>query len=157
MMQTKHCAIFIGMTIALGCAVPVAGQEKQLKKSDLPAAVQKAAAEQSKGSTVKGYSQEKEGGQMQYEVSLLVNGYSKDITMDAQGNVMEIEEEVDIKAVPPEVRNGLQKQAGDGRIGKVESLTKRGTLVAYEAQVNKGVKHSEVQVGPDGKGLNHKE
>jgi uncharacterized membrane protein YkoI len=119
--------------------------------------VQKAAAEQSKGSTVKGYSQENEGGQIQYEVSLLVNGHSKDITMDAQGNVMEIEEEVDIKAVPPEVRNGLQKQAGDGRIGKVESLTKRGTLVAYEAQVNKGVKHSEVQVGPDGKALNHKE
>jgi hypothetical protein len=39
----------------------------------------------------------------------------------------------------------------------VESLTKHGTLVAYEAQVlNKG-KKSEIQVGPDGKPLAHEE
>ena len=38
-------------------------------------------------------------------------------------------------------------------IGKVESLTKKGKLVAYEAVVTNGKKHSEIQVGPDGKKL----
>ena len=156
-MRIKHCAICVGVTIAIGCAVTVTAQEKQLKKSDLPAAVQKAADEQSKGTTVKGYSQEREGGQLVYEVALVTNGHSKDISMDAQGNVMEIEEEVDMKALPAEVRDGLQKQAGNGKIGKVESLTKRGTLVAYEAQVHSGTKRSEIQVGPDGKTFDHKE
>ena len=85
---------------------------------------------------------------MAYEVALMVNGHSKDITMDAQGNVLEIEEEVDMKALPAEVREGLRKQAGKASIGKIESLTKRGTLVAYEAQVHDGKKHSRYRWGP---------
>jgi uncharacterized membrane protein YkoI len=119
--------------------------------------VQKTADEQSKGATVKGYSQENEKGQVVYEVALLVNGHGKDITIDGQGNVTEVEEEVDMKLLPKEVREGLQKQAGKASIGKVESLSKRGTLVAYEAQVHSGKKRSEIQVGPDGKALDHKE
>jgi hypothetical protein len=92
-----------------------------------------------------------------YEVALMVNGHSKDITMDGQGNVTEVEEEADIKSLPAEVREGLQKQAGQANIGKVESLTKQRTLVAYEAQIHTGKKRSEVQVGPDGMPLDYKE
>jgi len=44
--------------------------------------VQKTADEQSKGATVKGYSLEKENGQVAYEVALVVSGHTKDITMD---------------------------------------------------------------------------
>ena len=153
----RHKAAFAIMALALCCAVTVFGQEKQLKKSDLPAAVQKTADQQSKGATVKGYSREKENGQVLYEVALIVNGHTKDITMDGQGNVMEVEEEADMKSLPVEVREGLQKQAGKANIGKVESLTKHGTLVAYEAQARDGKKRSEIQVGPDGKPLAHKE
>src|SRR5207237_1167521 len=118
---------------------------------------QKTADDQSKGATVRGYSKETEDGKLEYEMQLTVNGHSKDITMDPQGNVMEIEEEVDIKTLPAEVSSGLEKQAGKAAIGKVESLTKHGSLVAYEAQVRDGKKRSEIQVGPDGKPLAHKE
>ena len=135
--------VAVATMLALCCAVSALGQEKKLKKSDLPAAVQKTADEQSKGATVKGYSKETEDGKLEYEVQLTANGHSKDITIDPQGNVMEIEEEVDMKALPAEVREGLQKQAGKATVGKVESLTKHGTLVAYEAQVRDGKKHSE--------------
>lgn len=44
-----------------------------------------------------------------------------------------------------------------GTIGKVESLTKKGQLVAYEAVVKTGTKRREIQVGPDGKKLAHPE
>jgi uncharacterized membrane protein YkoI len=155
-MQSRRWAVVVAV-LALCCAVSAFGQEKKLKKSDLPAAVQKTADEQSKGATVKGYGQETEDGKVAYEVQLTVDGHSKDITMDPQGNVMEIEEEVDMKTLPAEVRSGLQKQAGNATVGKVESLTKHGSLVAYEAQVRDGKKHSEIQVGPDGKPLDHKE
>jgi uncharacterized membrane protein YkoI len=155
-MQFRRMAVVV-MVLAMCCAVSALGQEKKLKKSDLPAAVQKTADEQSKGATVRGYGQETEDGKVAYEVQLMVNGHSKDITMDPQGNVMEIEEEVDMKSLPAEVREGLQKQAGKATVGKVESLTKHGSLVAYEAQVREGKKHSEIQVGPDGKALDHKE
>jgi hypothetical protein len=40
---------------------------------------------------------------------------------------------------------------------KVESITKHDRLVAYEAKVLTGTKKSEIQVGPDGKPLDHEE
>jgi hypothetical protein len=131
--------------------------EKRIKKSDLPPAVQKTADEQSKGASVKGYNKEIENGKVEYEVELLVNGHSKDVSIDPEGNVVEVEEEVALDSLPAAVRDGLQKKAGNGKIAKVESLTKHGTLVAYEAQVRNGAKRSEIQVGPDGKPLDHKE
>ena len=155
-MQSRRWAV-VATVLALCFAVSAFGQEKKVKKSDLPAAVQKTADEQSKGATVRGYGQETEDGKVAYEVQLTVNGHGKDITIDPQGNVMEIEEEVDMKSLPAEVRAGLEKQAGKATLGKVESLTKHGSLVAYEAQVRDGEKHSEIQVGPNGKPLDHKE
>jgi len=46
---------------------------------------------------------------------------------------------------------------GGGKIGKVESITKQGKLVAYEAHVTTNGKRSEIQVGPDGRPLAHEE
>ena len=40
---------------------------------------------------------------------------------------------------------------------KVESLTKHDKLVAYEAKVQANGKKNEIQVGPDGKPLDHEE
>ncbi len=77
--------------------------------------------------------------------------------MDANGNVLEIEEEVALDELPQSVREGLWYKAGTGRVTKVESLTKRGALIAYEAQVLTGNKRSEIQVGPAGKPLDHEE
>lgn len=79
------------------------------------------------------------------------------MTIDSTGNVLEVEEQVLLDSLPEAVRSGLQQAAGAGRITNVESLTKRGTLVAYEAHVRTGQKRSEVQVGPDGKPLAHRE
>jgi uncharacterized membrane protein YkoI len=119
--------------------------------------VQKTADEESKGATVKGYSSEKEGGKQLYEVEMAVNGHSKDVTIASDGSVVEIEEEVALDTLPDAVREGLQKSAGTGKITKVESLTKHNRLLAYEAQVRDGNKRSEIQVGPEGKPLAHKE
>jgi uncharacterized membrane protein YkoI len=132
-------------------------QEKKIKRSELPAVVEKATVEQSKGATIRGFSEERENGQTTYEVKMLANGHSKDVQMDANGVVIEIEEQVDLQAVSAEVRAGLQAKLGKGTITKVESITKEDTLVAYEAQVVTDGKRSEVQVGPDGKPLDHEE
>ena len=71
--------------------------------------------------------------------------------------MLEIEAEVALDSLPAAVKAGLLQLAGPGKITQVESLTKRGVLVAYEAQVRTGTKRSEVQVGPDGKPLDHEE
>jgi hypothetical protein len=135
----------------------VSAQEKKIKRSDLPPAVEKTVAAQSTGATIRGFSTEKEKGQTLYEVEMTVNGHTKDISMGADGSIVEIEEQVALDSLSPEVKAGLQAKAGKGKILKVESLTKKDKLVAYEAQVETNGKKSEVQVGPDGKPLDHEE
>jgi hypothetical protein len=135
----------------------IQSQEKKLKREELPPAVERTVAEQSKGAAIRGFSTELEDGKRLYEVELVVSGHGKDISMDEQGNIVEVEEEVSIESLPGPVKEGLTKAAGSGTVGKVESITKRGKLVAYEGVVKTGMKHSEIQVGPDGKKLAHPE
>ena len=130
-------------------------KEKKLKHSELPAAVQRTADAQSAGATVKGYSSEEENGHVVYEVAMTMRGHGRDVSIGADGTVLEIEEEVAFDSLPAAVRTGLRQLAGSGTIGKVESLTKGGTIVAYEAHVKTDDKRSEIQVGPDGKPLAH--
>ena len=132
-------------------------QEKKLKRDELPPAVEKTVAEQSKGATIRGFTTEMEGGKRLYEVELVANGHTKDISMDKQGNIVEVEEEVSLESLPSPVKDALTSAAGSGTLAKVESLTKKGKLVAYEADVKTGTKRSEIQVGPDGKKLAHPE
>ncbi len=69
-------------------------QEKKIQRSALPPAVEKTVVEQSKGSTIRGSSQEKENGQTYYEAELMVNGHTKDVLVDVTGSVVEVEEQV---------------------------------------------------------------
>jgi uncharacterized membrane protein YkoI len=147
-------------TLAAGLlllAVNGSAQEKKIKRADLPPAVEKTVAAQSAGATIRGFSTEKENGQTLYEAELTVNGHSKDISMTADGSIVEIEEQVSLDSLPAEVKAGLQAKAGNGKILKVESLTKKDKLVAYEAKVETNGKKTEIQVGPDGKPLDHEE
>ena len=142
-------ALLIGLsTLSLAQA-----QEKKLKREQLPPAVEKTVATESQGATINGFATEVDKGRRLYEVELTVNGHSKDISMNKNGNVVEVEEEVMMDSLPANVQEGLRKAAGAGTIGKIESLTKGGKLVAYEAHVKTGTKHSEIQVGPNGEKL----
>ena len=76
----------------------VLAQGKKIKRSDLPQAVEKTVATQSTGATVRGFSQEKEKGQTFYEAELTVHGHNKDVLMNANGAVVETEEQVEMNA-----------------------------------------------------------
>lgn len=131
--------------------------EKKISQASLPPAVQKTVQEQSKGAAIKGYSQETENRQTLYEVEMMANGHSKDINIASDGRIVEVEEQIEFNALPADVQRALKAKAGKGEITKVESITKGGKLVAYEAQV-KGLAHrKEIQVGPDGSELSHEE
>ena len=141
------------LTLMVCAAGASAAQERKITRADLPAAVERTVAAQSQGATIRGFSQEKEKGQTLYEVEMIVAGHGKDVTIDTSGTVVEVEEQVALSALPAPARAALLARAGAGKITTVESLTKRGTLVAYEAHVVTNGKRSEIQVGPDGKPL----
>ena len=153
----RHIEKWMVVAALASLAGVASAQERKIERSALPPAVEKALQGELNGATVKGFSTEKEKGQTYYEAELMVDGHSKDVLFDAQGNVTEVEEQVALDKLPAEVKAGLETKAGKGKITKVESITKKGTVKAYEAQVSTGGKHSEVQVGPDGKALGHEE
>jgi len=145
------------LVACLAIAATAFAQETKIKRADLPPAVEKTVADASKGATIKGFSKEMEHGKTTYEVELVVNGHSKDVEIDSTGAIVEVEEEVALSSLPPSVAAGLNAKAAGGKILKVESLTKNGKLVAYEAKVEASGKKHEIQVGPDGKPLDHEE
>lgn len=146
----KFCGAILFVVVAWSLAD---AQEKKIRREQLPPAVEKTVARESEGATIKEFATEVEHGQKLYEVSLNVNGHSKDILIDKNGNIVEVEEQVSLGSLPAAVQDALKKAAGTGSIEVVESLTKNGTLVAYEAQIKHGKKRSEVQVGPNGEKL----
>ena len=154
----RKTLIFASLLSAFAiAAVNCRAQEKQIKRSELPPAVEARVAAESAGAVIKGFSSEKEKGHTYYEMELTVNGRSKDVTMDESGAVVEVEQEVVFDELPPSVKDGLKAKAGGGKIVKVESLTKPDKLVAYEADGVMSGQRSEIQVGPDGKPLAHEE
>jgi len=156
-MNSRNKIIFASLLVTIVIASAAQAQERKIKRSQLPPAVEKTVAEQSQGATIKGFSTEIEKGKRVYEAEMTVNGHGKDMIVDAKGNVVEIEEEVAMDSLSQAVKDGLTKAAGTGTISKIESLTKNGTIVAYEAVVKRGAKRSEIQVGPNGEKLAHPE
>ena len=148
---------YIGLAAALTFPALAFAQEHSITRSQLPPAVESSLGKQMDGATVKGFSTERENGKTVYEAELLVNGHSKDVSFAANGEVQEVEEQVDLASLPPDVTASLTAKAKGGKIAKVESLTKHGKLVAYEAAVDRNGRHSEIQVGPHGGKLQHEE
>lgn len=157
-MRSPH-VFALAVIVAALSTIPSLAQEqgKKINRSDLPSAVEKTVATQIHGATIRGFNEEQENGKTYYEAELTVNGHSKDVLIEASGAIAEVEEQVDLVSLPPGVRGGLQAKAGKGKIRKVESISKHDKLVAYEAKVVTDGKRSEVQVGPDGKPLDHEE
>jgi uncharacterized membrane protein YkoI len=124
--------------------------EKKVKMKDLPPAVQDTVRQQSKGATIRGLAQETEDGVMNYEVELKVGGHNKDVLIDPTGVVVEIEEQVTLDSLPPAVKTTVMQNAGKGKIGMIESITKGNIVVAYEAHIRKAGKSVEIKVAPDG-------
>ncbi|MGH9765969.1 MAG: PepSY domain-containing protein [Blastocatellia bacterium] len=129
------------------------GTERPVRMKDLPQAVQATVRAESRGAIVRGLSMETENGQTFYEVELRVKGRIKDVLIDANGNVVEVEEQVTLASLPPAARAEIVRQAGKGRILLVESIKKNNAVVAYEAHVRTAGKISEIKVDPDGKPL----
>ena len=151
MLRVKPVSAFLFSLSLAFCATALAqNSEKKIKMTDLPEAVRKTVQEQSKGATLRGLAKEVEDGKTFYEAELKVNGRNRDVLIDPTGAVVEIEEQVTLASLPANVKATIQKAAGKGKILIVESVTKNNTLEAYEAQISKAGKKSEIKVAPNG-------
>jgi len=140
------------MKLVLGAALLAAtliAAETKVKMESLPPAVQSAVKELTKNAELVGLSKEVEKGKTMYEVETKVNGKTRDLLLDSTGKVVEVEEEVDINSIPAAAKQAIEKKATGGKVKRVETVTK-GSVVTYEAAIQKNGKSSEIMVNADG-------
>lgn len=132
---------------------PEAAQDRddRMKLEDLPPAAQKTAREQSKGAKIEEIAKETVKGKTVYEVELSAGALAKSLVIDADGQVIAVEEEVAFSSLPPAVKAGIELQAGDGKIVRVMSVKKGDEITGYEARLKTKGKLTEIKVGNDGK------
>lgn len=149
MIKTLRAIAFGALLLTFGASA-AAAKEKKIQMKDLPAAVQRAVQDQSKGATLRGLTQEVENGKTEYEAQLTVNGHGRDISFDAAGKVTSVEEEVPLASIPEAARAAIQKAADAGKVEKIELVNENGKTF-YEVALRKNGKSSEIQVDATGK------
>jgi uncharacterized membrane protein YkoI len=124
--------------------------EKKIAYQDLPPSVQKAVPAETNGAEIKGYNRETEKSKTFYEVETILNGKSRDVLFDASGVLVEVEEEIALNSIPAAAKAAIEKRTANGKVNKVERVTK-GQSVSYEAEItSKSGKRSEIVVKADG-------
>jgi hypothetical protein len=81
----------------------------------------------------------------------MLNGKTRDFDVDSKGTLLVVEEGTTVDAIPAAAKTGILKKVGGGKLGTIETFTKPGQPMMYEASYTdkKGKKH-EVLVKADG-------
>jgi hypothetical protein len=146
--------VALGSLVLIAFGSSASAQEKKgkgLQLADLPASVQKTVQENLKGGAIKNIGKEKEDGIEQFEIESVLNGKARDFNVDTKGKLLLMEEATSIDAIPAAAKAGILKKVADGKLTVVETFTKTGQPMMYEAAYTdkKGKKH-EVLVKADG-------
>jgi hypothetical protein len=147
----RALTVLLAIVALSGSAMAQEKKPKSLKLKDLPAAVQKTAEDNLKGGDIKNIARGNEDGIEQYEVESVLNGKSRDFNVDAKGTLLLMEVATTMEAIPAAAKATILKKVADGKLAEVETFTKTGQPVMYEAVYTdtKGKKH-EVLVKADG-------
>jgi Putative beta-lactamase-inhibitor-like, PepSY-like len=142
--------LFVGFVMTT-LAVCIANcQETRIQFKDLPPAVQETAKKECQGAKVKGYTRKIAKGKTEYEVELLEDGKSRDVTIDPEGKVLETEQEVAFDSIPERAQDAIKQQAGGAKVETVEEVKSPGSRTFYEAHIRKGTRKHEIKVFQNG-------
>lgn len=124
-------AVAVALALGLCAAAQQQDHETQIGKKDVPASVLAAFAKAYPNATVKGYTREVERDQTMYEVECLEGKTHRDVTYSPDGKLLLVEESIDMKDVPPAVRQALEKKYPKAKVQLAEKLMD-GKTVEYE-------------------------
>jgi len=125
-------------------------QETKIAAKNVPAEVIAAFKATYPNATIRGYSREKENGKTYYEIESRDGRVSRDVLYNPDGTVAEIEETVDVKDLPVEVRQTIHTRYPKGVITKAEK-TVAGDKVSYEVRIKHGLKSVSMELDSSGK------
>ena len=154
-------SLCIGMAAAvlLAAAGPAARADEKVDLDKVPKAVVDAVKARFPDAEIKGAEKETEDGKTYYELEILNKKDEIDVELTPDGDIAEIEKEIEYKDLPKAVSKALEDKYPKAEFDEVEEVTKvekkTEKLAFYEVQVKTAdKKHLEVEVDPDGKILN---
>jgi uncharacterized membrane protein YkoI len=152
MSRTLSRSVFATALLAgiAAAAATTAQAESHVACNTLPAAVLSQAKTEAGDATIRSCVKDKEKGKITYEVETLKDGRSKDIVLDSSGSVIEVEQEVTGSSVPEAVSDAIAKAAQGGKVSKIESVTRGGTIASYETTITSNGQRREVAFSPEG-------
>ena len=122
-------------------------KEEAISWEQLPVAVQAKLADDK--DNIKEIEKEKEGGRVVYEVELKTDGKETELTLDAEGNVLEVEQEVTLDEVPAPVKTIISALAFGGKIEKISKEIEDGKTT-YEAEIQRDDLELEIEMDANG-------
>ena len=143
-------AVVFASSALVAETVPAQESETKVDLRSLPPAVQQAVRAQSQGATLRAVSKEVKDGVTLYEAEMAVQGRTRDVTFDAHGKIVSVEEETTLNKIPAAARAAIQKAIGTGKLVLVEKVT-HGEKTFYEGHITHGHKGLEVKVDANGK------
>lgn len=105
-------------------ALSTRADDEKISPEHLPAAVKKAIKKKFHKAEIQRASKEVEDGTTTYEVSLEVEDRPVDVTLSADGSILEIEKVIPFEQVPARVKQALAKKYPAAKITKVEAVTR---------------------------------
>jgi len=120
----------------LSLGAVVGADEEKIPVDKLPAAVLKAVKAKYPKAKIEEAAREVEDGETTYEVELKDEGHELDVTLKADGTIVEVERTIAVEALPEAVRNAVAAKYPDAKIKKAEEITKGETgPVLYEVDL----------------------
>lgn len=138
-------------SFALLASVTAQAAEKKVSCASLPQAVQTAMHQEAAGAVVNGCVVDAERNRTTFEAETTKDGKSRDLTFNAEGKLLEVEQQVGKDEIPSAVATAIDAATAGGKVSKIESLSRDGQIVSYEASYRVGGKAREVAFTPDGK------
>jgi len=129
----------LALLLLLVCALPsgiARGQEKgSLKLGDLPPGAQVSVKEQSAGGTLRSLWVGNDKGERVYGAVILYGGKRKEVVVNADGKIVDVQQEVTVESLPAAMRKSLKEQPRGARILNVSKETENG-VVKYELETD---------------------
>jgi hypothetical protein len=137
----KRILLFIAPAAALLAGATLARPEK-MGLDDAPAPVQAALGRLGAGDTVTAVRKSTRGDIAVYQAAFRKDDAACSATMSEAGEVMELEQAVELSKLPDAVRAAIAKKYPNGKIGKAESIT----LQYYDVEVTVDGKTRELEI-----------
>ena len=134
---------------AAACLSQAKAEETAVALDKLPKAVTDAVKKMFPKAELLKATQEQDGGEIEYEVTVKNDGKMLDITVEADGEIEALEKEIDLKDLPKAVTDALEKNYPKAVQKSVEAVYEvedgKEELEYYEVQL-KSVDNQEIEV-----------